>query len=107
MLGGRLQLGLVIAEQLDLDRLGHGGEVADHVFHQLGGLDLDARHPGFDPITDIGHHRLYVAPMAGLQADEHVTGVGFGQPAAQLGAGAPRIGQDLRRVANDPFDLSQ
>ncbi|MFX6827074.1 hypothetical protein ABTH45_19390, partial [Acinetobacter baumannii] len=38
----------IVAEQLDLDRLRHSGEIANQVFHQLKRFDLEARNLRFD-----------------------------------------------------------
>ena len=52
----------IIAEQLDLDWLGHGGEIANQVFHQLQGFDLDPRNLLFDPAPDVAHYLLNRPP---------------------------------------------
>ena len=97
-----------VAEQLDLDRLRHGGKIADQVFHELRGLDFDPGHLRLDLARDLGHHLLDITPPAvGVEADEVVAFVGFGQPATQLHAGAARIAGHLGGFADDLLDLTQ
>ncbi len=58
---GTAEFRRVVAEKLDLDGLRHGGQVADQIFHELGGLDLEARHPGGHALPDIGHDVFDIA----------------------------------------------
>ena len=51
-------------EQLDLDGLGHGGEIPDGVLHQLRGLDFQAGDMGLNVLPDLGHHLVDRRPLA-------------------------------------------
>jgi hypothetical protein len=98
---------LVLAVELDLDRLGHGGEVADEVLHELDELDLDPRHIGGHARADLIHHLIGGAAIRGLQSNEEVPLADLGDPTAQLQAGAARVRLHIRRGADDLFDLAQ
>ena len=62
--GCRFQLLRIVAEQLDLDRLRNGGQIADQILHQLGGFDLQARHLMLNLGPDLRHHLFDIAPIA-------------------------------------------
>ena len=97
----------IIAEELHLDRLGDGGQIPNQILHQLDQLDFEPRHLGCDLLAHAGHHRLDIAPRAALEPDEIIALIGFGQAAAELHPGAPRIARHFRGRADDCLDTPQ
>ncbi len=96
-----LQQLLVVGEDLDLDGLRHGGQVADQVLHELQHLDVEAGDGLLDLRAHVVHDLLDGPARQGLQADEEVALVGLGDAAAELQAGAPRVGLHLGRALQD------
>ena len=92
------QLLRVVAEQLDLDRLRHGGQIADQILHQLRGFDLQPGHLRLDLVARCRSSPLRCRADAALQPDEEIALVGLGQAAAELNAGAPRIARHFGRL---------
>ena len=60
-----------------------------------------------DALAHVVHHLLDAPARRRLERDEEVALVGLGQAAAELQAGAPGIGGDFRRVAQDVLELAQ
>ena len=60
--GGCLQQSVIFAVELDLDGLGHGSQIADQVFHQLGGINFDAGDLVGDLTADLVHDGFDVPP---------------------------------------------
>ena len=87
----------IVGEDLDLDRLGRVGQVADHVLQHLGELDVQLRLGGLDLRAHVGHHVVDGAAALGFQLDGEVAGVGLGHGGqAHLQAGAARGAFHLR-----------
>ena len=81
----------IVGKDLDLDRLGRIGEVADHVLQHLRELDVQLRLGGLDLLAHVGHHFVDAAAAFGLQLHGEVAGVGLGDGGqAHLQAGAAR-----------------
>ena len=92
----------ILAEQLDDDRLGRAGEIADHVLQELRELDVQHRLRLRDFGAHVGDHFFAAALAVALQLDGDVAGVGFGhRRQAQLQAGAARGAFHFRRRAQD------
>src|SRR6202043_64504 len=60
-----------------------------------------------DLLMYVGHDFFYVSTRLRLQPDKDISGVRLGQASSKLQAGPPRIGVDLRRGAQNLFDLAQ
>ena len=94
----------IVGEDLDLDRLGSVGEVADHVLQHLGELDVEFGLGLLDLVAHVVHDFVDAAVALGLQLDGEVAGVGFGHGGkAHLQAGAARGAFDLgvlRRICS-------
>ena len=99
------QHGRVVREELHLDGLRDGREIADEVFHQEHELDLEAGHLVFDLAPHVVHDLLDVAARERLQAYEEVALVGLCECAAELEAGPPAVRVDLGRGLQDRLDL--
>ncbi len=93
------------AEQLDLDRLRHGCQIADQILHELCKLDLHARHLGGDLGQDGGHDGGRRAGVIVLQPHEVVAVIRLAEIAAETGAEATGERCHLRRRADDRIDL--
>ena len=94
----------IVAEDLDLDRLGVALEIAEHVLQQLHELDVDERRRLVEAFAQVADDRLgrSLARATRLQADEDVARVLRGREQAQLGSGAARVGGDLGRLLRRP-----
>ncbi len=104
---GRLDRGLVGAEDLDLDRLGHAREVADQVLQHLRELDMHAGNRSQNASAHVVHDLVDRARALLPEAHREVTAVRFGKEKSQLRAGAPRKRRDLGRRPENVFDLTQ
>ena len=105
-LGDRDELGRIVGEDLDLDRLRNGGQVADQILHQLRQVGIDARHIGLNLEQHLGHDLVDGTPRIGLEPNEEVAVVGLVEVgAAETEPGAPREGLHLRRRLQDLLDL--
>ena len=95
-------------EQLDDDRLGRAGQVADHVLQHLREFDVEHRlgHP--DLASDVADDLVDIALAIRLQLDRDVAGVRLGHGRqAELQTGAARRALHLRRGAQDGIDVRQ
>jgi len=72
------QEGGVLRKELDGDRLGLVGKVADHVLQFLKQLHLHGGQRLGDPSPHVGHDLLGVACALALQLHCKVAAVGFG-----------------------------
>ena len=81
-----------LAIELDLDRLRHGGQVADQILHQLRQSRSAPPAPCLHGGQHGGHHRLGRPRMVGRQADEVVAVVALAEIAAEPGAEPAREG---------------
>ena len=95
----------VVAEDLDLDGLRNRREVADQIFHELRGLDIESGYGLLGPLADLRHDLLDVAPGRRFQAHKNIADIGLREGTAKLQPRTPRIGEHLRRRAENLLHL--
>ncbi len=92
-------------EEFDLDRLRHGGEIADQILHQLRHLDLDAGHARRDLAQHVGHHLFGGLGVARLQPDEIIAVIALPEIAAEPRTQPAREGLDVGIGLEQRIDL--
>ena len=102
------QARVVGAEQLDLDRPGRSGEIVEDVLEHLHELDPRLRDLVLHALAGLGDHllgRLLPFRMR-LEAHHDVAATHLGRRRGpELGAGAPRVGGDVRERPQHGLDL--
>ena len=95
-------------EQLDLDRLGRTGQVADHVLQHLDEFDVELRILLVDLRAHFGNDLVDAAVAIALQPHGEVAGVRFGDGReAELQSGAARSALHFRRRCQNLLDAQQ
>ncbi len=93
-------------EELDLDRLGDGGEIADEVFHKLCKLDLHARNQIGDLCAHFCHHLRRCLFVRVLQSHEIIAVIALREIAAKTAAESAREGHHVGIALQDLVDLT-
>ena len=101
----RREHGLVRREDLDLDRGGRPGEVADEVVEDPRELDMEDGLRGVDLLPELIGYLLDGALAVMLELHEEVARVRLGDGERQAGTRAPRVAFHLRGRLQDVLDL--
>ena len=95
-------------ENLDLDRLGRVGKIADHVLQYLYELNIQLRLSPLDLLAHIRHHLVDAAIPFALQLHRDVASVRLCHcRESHLQPSTPRCSFHLRRAAQDPLHVRQ